>query len=206
MKKIKKLASDEELRKITDRLPENREVCKSILEMLDNRDVVIENDENNTTSLYLVMQNKIVIGNMKCSFVRIQTIAHECIHSVQNKKILKFNYIFSNIYLLYFMIITICAILNFPNNITAKSILLIILIVLSFIYLIVRGLLEVDAITRAPFLARRYMEDVGVLDNKEVELICKNYKELNKIGIPMYVIILAIKIIVKMLIYWIVVS
>ena len=195
------MARDEELIKITDRLPENEEVCKSILEMLNNGDVAIEKDDKSTTSLYLVMQNKIVIGNIKENFARIQTIAHECIHSVQNKKILKFNYIFSNIYLLYFWIIVICALFRNPSLLEARNIFLIILIIFGCVYYIVRGLLEVDAMTRAPFIAKQYMKNTKLLSKEEIDLICKKYDELNRMGIPIYIFILGIKTVIKMVIY-----
>ena len=54
---------------------------------------------------------------MKNSFTRIQTIAHECLHSIQGKNLLIFNFIFSNIYLLYFIVISVLAAFNIlPNN------------------------------------------------------------------------------------------
>ena len=37
-------------------------------------------------SLYIVATNTILISNIKDTFTRVQTIAHECLHSIQNKK------------------------------------------------------------------------------------------------------------------------
>ena len=48
IKKIKELAQDKEINYIVEKLPENVEVCKEILNMLDNKDVVIENLKEGT--------------------------------------------------------------------------------------------------------------------------------------------------------------
>ena len=114
IRKIKELRADEEKNKILKNFPNNYEVCQGILNILDNKNVKIEEekDEKSTTSLYMVMQNKIVIGNVKDSWTRIQTIAHECIHSIQNKTLLKFNFVISNINILYFVIICIFSLFN----------------------------------------------------------------------------------------------
>ena len=77
IKYLKEIQNKEELNDLTAKLPKNEEVCKEILKMLDNTSVAVEKNqvEDSTTSLYLVLNNKILIGNMKQSFVRIQTIA-----------------------------------------------------------------------------------------------------------------------------------
>ena len=101
-KEVKKMAKRPKLDEIVNKMPDNIEVCKSILKKLNNEDVKIEEDKNASNCLYIAMTNKILIGNLRNSYTRIQTIAHECLHSIQNKKILKFNFIYSNIYLIYF--------------------------------------------------------------------------------------------------------
>lgn len=109
IKKIKEIALEEEKKfnKITDKYPSNIEICKYILKKLNNSTVEIEEDKNAKTSLYIAITNKIIIADVKQSYTRIQTIAHECLHSIQKRKILLFNFIFSNIYILYFGIILI---------------------------------------------------------------------------------------------------
>lgn len=197
--KIKEIGFDKDLNKITNKLPENEEVCKSILKMLNNSEVKIEKEENSKTSLYMVMQNKIIIGNIKDSFTRIQTIAHECIHSIQNKRMLKFNFIFSNIYILYFLIACILTIFNVVDK-NAMEILLIIQILSGIIYFTIRSFLEIDAMTRAPFLAEKYIENSNILSKEERKLINGKYEEINKIGIKVYIFTLGIKCILKTLI------
>lgn len=199
IKKIKEFRFDEESNQITKKLPENIEICKEILKILDNKDVNIE-EEKSTTSLYMVMQNKILIGNVKGISTRIQTIAHECVHSIQNKRILKFNFIFSNINILYFIIICILSIFNLTNKET-NNILLIGLILMQSIFFIVRSFLEIDAMTKAEFLAKEYINKTKLLNDKEREKITNKYKEINKIGIKLYVFTLALQAIIKIIIY-----
>ena len=74
---------------IANKLPENKEICKAILKKLHNENVKIQEneDKDNKTSLYIAISNTIFIANIKDTFTRVQTIAHECIHSTQNKKL-----------------------------------------------------------------------------------------------------------------------
>ena len=104
IKEIKKLVDNKKLDELAGKYPSNVEICKDILKKLNNENVKIEEDINANTTMYLVMSNKILIANLKNSCTRIQTIAHECLHSIQDKKILWANFIFANIYLLYFFI------------------------------------------------------------------------------------------------------
>lgn len=200
LKNIKEKAYDKSLVEITNKLPENEEICTQILRILKNENVTIQKEENSKTSLYMVMSNKIIIGNIKESFTRIQTIAHECIHSVQNKKMLKFNFIFSNVYLLYYALVIICTILKIPQSTELNYILLIIQIMLSLVYIIIRSYIEIDAMTRAPYLAKDYL-NLTNLNIEEKHIINSNYEELNKIGIKLYVYTLAVKCIIRTLIY-----
>ena len=111
IKKIKEYENDKDLDKIVSKYPENVEICKEILKKVNNTEVKIEEDKEANTTLYLVMSNKIFIANLNKSYTRIQTIAHECLHSIQDKKILWSNFIISNVYLAYFFIIAILGIL-----------------------------------------------------------------------------------------------
>ena len=113
IQKIKQTGENQSLKEITNSLPENEIICKNILKMLKNENVKIKHaDENSKTSFYIIALNTIIIANVKDTFMRVQTIAHECIHSIQDKRLLWFNYIFSNLYLLYFIITTILAVIN----------------------------------------------------------------------------------------------
>lgn len=202
VKNIKNLGYDKNANEILRSFPENAEICKEILNMLDNKDVKIEEvqDEKNTTSIYMVMQNKIIIGNVKDSFTRIQTIAHECIHSIQNKTLLKFNFIISNLSIIYFLTICILALFNVISS-KVSNILLIALILMQSISFIVRNFLEVDAMTRAEFLANEYIDQTKLLNEEDARTIKNRYKEMNKTGIKLYTFTLACKSAIKAMVY-----
>ena len=203
VKRLKQLSQDNTLNKITNVFPKNKEICEEILKELNNKDVEIEElgeDSKSQTSLYLVMQNKIIIANIKDNFARIQTIAHECIHSIQNKQILKFNFIFSNISNLYFLVICILAILNLFNE-QVWYCLLISLILIQSISFIVRSHLETDAMTRAEYVAGDYINEKNLLNKDDEEKIINTYKEINNIGIKLYNYILISKKVLSIIIF-----
>ena len=126
------------------------------------------------------MNNKIFIANLKNSYTRIQTIAHECLHSIQSKKLLWFNFIFSNIYLIYFFVICILAIFKLLLN---KMMFLEILTLFGLVYYSVRMYLENDAMIKARFLAKDYMLEKKFSNQEEINKIIRKYDEINDIGI-----------------------
>ena len=158
IKKLKQLAEYEETKfnKIVDNYPSNMEICKKILSKLKNESVTIEENKESKTCLYIALTNKIIIADVKNSYTRIQTIAHECLHSVQDRKILLFNFIFSNIYIIYFIVSIILALIN---KIQDKMLFLTIMIFLSYIYYFVRSYLENDAMIKAKYVAEEYMKE-----------------------------------------------
>ena len=94
IKQIKEIGYDKELNKIASKFPENKEICTKILEKLGNQKVKIEEEKDSKTSLYIAVSDKIIIANIKDTCTRIQTIADECMHSVQSRTMLLFNCIF----------------------------------------------------------------------------------------------------------------
>ena len=180
LKNLKELGKDEELDKLADKYPENIDMCKSYLKMLNNDSVEIEENKDSQTSLYIAVTNKISIANVRNTYTRIQTIAHECLHSVQDRKLLMFNFWFSNVYLLYFLIISILEIFNI---LPYKNIFLIILILLSFVYYMVRAFLENDAMIKAKYLAKDYMENMKIATKEEIEKIVSGFDKINNKGI-----------------------
>ena len=178
-KKIIQIAENKELNEITKKYPTNIEICKKYLKKLKNENVKIEENENQEASLYIAMTNKIIIGNVNNTFTRIQTIAHECLHSVQDRKVLIFNFIFSNIYLIYYIIICVLALLNL---LPLKMMFLSIFLILSLVNYLVRMYLENDAMIKARFLAKEYMEEEKISEKEEIEKIIKGYDELNNLG------------------------
>ena len=181
-RKLKQFAEYEETKfnKLVDNYPSNIEICKGILKKLNNENVKIEEDKNSKTCLYIAPTNKIIIADVKNSYTRIQTIAHECLHSIQKRKILLFNFIFSNIYLLYFIVVGILAI---ANKIQDYMLYISIMILLSYIYYFVRSYLEDDAMLKARFLAEDYMKEINISSEDEINKIIKSYDKINDVGI-----------------------
>lgn len=180
VKKIKEIGEDKELDKLTQKYPENIEICKEYLKKLNNESVKIEEDKSSNATLYLVMSNKIFIANLKDSYTRIQTIAHECLHSIQSKKMLWFNFVFSNIYLIYFFIVCVLGVFKLVHF---KLMALGILLIFGLVFYAVRAFLENDAMIKARFLAKEYMEEKKISNEEEIDLIVKKFDELNDIAI-----------------------
>lgn len=185
IQELKRIGNSKELNEITNALPENEEICKDILKMINNENVKIQTTGGGAqASLYIVATNSIFIANIKNTFTRVQTIAHECIHSIQDKTLLWFNFIFSNIYMLYFIAITA---LTLFKVIKTPTIFAIILVMMSILQYFVRSYLETDAMTRAKYLAKEYMEQKeDVISKENLKQVIDNYDKLNSIGIKYY--------------------
>lgn len=181
LKQAKALEENEKMQKITDKFPENIEIAEEMLEMLDNKNVKIEQAKDTKTSLYITVTNKISIADMKDNYGRIQTIAHECMHSVQDRRLLMFNFIFSNFSILYFITITILSICNALKN---SMLQIFILCLIAFIQFAVRAYLEIDAMTKSKYLAKEYIEKKNLCAQEEINKLIKEYDKINKIGIP----------------------
>lgn len=182
IKKIKQIGKNKELDELTNSFPENINICKSILKKLGNEKVKIKEEKESKTSLYIVLNDTITIANIRNSYTRIQTIAHECIHSIQSKKMLWFNFIYTNIYMLYFIIITILTLLNI---IKTPFIYLVVLSIMGMVQYVIRSMLETDAMMKAKYVAKEYLEENNICTKEEVEKIINEYDKLNDIGIKM---------------------
>lgn len=194
----KQLKEDKELEKLTDKLPENVEIAKEMLQMLGNEKVKIEESKNSETSLYIAATNKILIADMKNNYARIQTIAHECLHSVQDRRLLMFNFIFSNIMIIYWLIASILTIANILKNTTIT---IFILLLMAIIKLAVRGVLELDAIIKAKFLSEKYIKAKKILTEEETERILKKYDKINKIAVPFTIVYILLGSLIGILTY-----
>lgn len=185
IKQIKEIGYDKELNKIASKFPENKEICTKILEKLGNQKVKIEEEKDSKTSLYIAVSDKIIIANIKDTFTRIQTIAHECMHSVQSRTMLLFNFIFSNIFIVYFL----AAIFLVIFNVLGGFIFIQIYIGVAIVSYAVKSYLETDAMTKAFYVAKEYMEEYNseneVVTKEEINLLLNNMEKLNKIGIPL---------------------
>ena len=204
MKKIKDEAENKKLDEIVNKFPANEEICKNILKKLGNEKVKVKENEDkeNKTSLYIAISDTIFIANIKDTYTRIQTIAHECLHSVQNRKMLLFNFYYSNVYLLYFILSIILTIFGVLKNYNLQ---IIILTLMGLVYYVVRSYLETDAMTKAKYVAEDYMKEYidknKICTEKEIEEMSKQYDRINKIGIPVTNAILFSNTLIKVIIY-----
>ena len=179
-KQAKEIGKNKELDEKMKKYPQNRIICEYFLRKLKNNEVKIEESKESKSCMYIVVSNKIELGDIENTYTKIQTIAHECIHSIQDKKLLYFNFFF---FYLYFIFSFIIIILQLIFNLHIKNFLLITLFIMAFIYYIIRTYLENDAMIKARFLAKEYLEEVKISDENEIKKIIENYDELNKVGI-----------------------
>lgn len=204
VKEIKKAGKNEKLDKLVNKFPENKEICEAILKKLNNIKVKIKEneDKNNKTSLYIAISDTIFIANIKETYTRIQTVSHECLHSIQNRRLLLFNFIYSNIYFIYFAISIILTLLGIFKDTKLQ---IIILSILGFLYYVVRSYLETDAMTKAPYLAKEYIleyiKEKPICTKEEVEKIVGEYNRINHLGIPATNYILMVNSMVKVIVY-----
>lgn len=170
------MPKNESLNARTQELPNNVVICKEILKKLNNEKVKVEEEEK-TNCFYFIATDKIILNKDKKFFTRIQTIAHECVHSIQNKNVLWFNYIFTNLLNLFWLVITILTVVGvIKNYILFVSIMLI----LAMVFYVIRSYLEIEAMTKAKYIAKEYLEEHNV---KETKKITEEYEKINNIGI-----------------------
>lgn len=179
-KELEQIGKDEELDNLAKVYPNNTEMCKEYLKKIENEKVKIEENQGAEASLYIAVTDKILIGKIQNSYTRIQTIAHECLHSIQSRKLLLFNFIFSNIYVIYFVVI--CALLVF-KILPYKMMFLVILLLFSMIYYMVRVYLENDAMIKAKYLAKEYMEEKEISSTEEIKKLVGGFDKINATGI-----------------------
>ena len=205
IKKVKKIGYDKELNEITNKLPENKEICKYLLKKLNNEKVQLKESQNkdNKTSLYIALSNSILIANINDTFTRVQTMAHECLHSIQNRRTLLFNFFYSNIYFIYFLCICILSLLRLNEH---GMIHLFILTILGAIYYAIRSYIEMDAMTKAKPLAKEYIEEQKVLTTEEQNKVLDNYEVINDIAIKMTNYTLIMNCTAKVIIYALILS
>lgn len=201
IKEMKKIGMDENLNKIVEKYPSNEEICKNILKKIKNEKVKIEKNKESESTMYIALTDKIIIGNTKGSYTRIQTMAHECLHSIQSRRTLIFNFIYSNIYMFFYLVILIMTISKKMSN---DMLFLNIFLIMSLIYYMIRIYLEDEAMYKAKNLAREYMEEIAISDGEEIISIVDGFEKLNNLGIKSVHYSTFIGILLKVIIFSIV--
>ena len=193
--------NSETLKKISERFPEDKEICNDILKQVKAKNVKVKIDKESYNCFYAVATNSITIGKFKQDIIKIQTIAHECIHATQNKSTLWTNFILSNIYNVYFLVILV---LTLFNKVKFTNVLMYVLIMLAIIKFIIRAYLENDAMIRAKYVSKEYLDSKEIFTEKEKEELINKYEQVNKLGIPFYNFYLFSNEILKIIVYCII--
>ena len=199
-KQIKEMEirTSKELESLSNKFPIDEQICNDVLEKLNNKTVKIKKEPEYTSCLYTIFNNTIIIGKFRQNYMKLQTITHECIHACQNKRILWANFIISNIYLIYFAIILI---LTFLNKLPYTNIHILILVFLSIIHYIIRFSLENEAMIKAKYIAKEYIEEKKILNKDEKNKLLAEYDRINNIGIPFMNYYIISMNIVKIILY-----
>lgn len=136
------------------KLDDNIRICKEMLKMLGNEHTKVEynNDENSNLSYYNHTKD-IVVMKRREDDARVINIAHECIHTIQNRKYLNANKFFSNLQLGYFFTLFIYSILYEKFEIELIFIQLLILLGTFFAKVVIEG----DASYRSIGLAEKFL-------------------------------------------------
>ena len=146
---------------ILKKIGNNENIASEILKYIGNSTTKVERNEDPKTksSFYNGNTDKIIIKNTDdledCS--RVIHIAHECIHSIQDKKLVKAHFILSNIQILYFLGIFIYFFYN--RNIELRLTLLLVQLFIFILTFFIKVTLESDATYRAPNLAFEYLAE-----------------------------------------------
>lgn len=74
------------------------------------------------------------------------------------------------------------------------------MIILSYIYYFIRSYLEMDAMIKAKYLAKEYMEEIKISNTEEINQIIASYEKINNIGIKMTNFDLMFKTLLKVII------
>jgi hypothetical protein len=178
---------DKDLSPEIARLDDNIVITKQILGILENDHTKVKQnkDENAKISFYnhdtdtIIMKNN--MNDMK-DFTRVVHIAHECIHTTQDKKFLIINKLFSNIQILYFLFLIIYLFYNKDEKI--GLILVTVQILLWFATFFIKVVIESDASYRAANLANKYLEDK--IDKSLLEKFNKKVEENIYTVVPKY--------------------
>lgn len=168
---------NEKVSPMIKKIGDNKEIAREILKYINNVSTEVEKntDKNVKASFYNCNTDKIVIKDTEdledCS--RVVHISHECVHSIQNKKILKCHFVISNIQILYFLGIFIYFFYN--RNLELRFNLLIIQLFIFIATFFIKIVLESDATYRAVGVASGYLKDK--IGNENAELFKKIVEE-----------------------------
>ncbi len=170
-----------EVDSIVGKLPDSDIIAKELLEKLNNKKTKSVFDKDIKGNYYVYLNDTIYLSdkqNQKDNYERLCVIAHECIHSVQPKLLQNFNFIISNIEIIIFVLYIFLFLFKI-NNIYFYLIYLA-LVILS---IIPRLILELWAITKAPKLSKKYLEEKNI-EKDNINKVERVYNFSTKILTP----------------------
>ncbi len=169
LQETKELATNVSFDKITEALPNNEEICKEIQKQVGH-ECEIQLDSNAKSSAYIFFQDKMILSDTESSrknYTRVLFIAHECVHSVQDKKTHWINFTLANIKNLYDFILFILLLFG-----KGSLELIMISFLISFLSFYYRIILEADAVYRSVMVSKKY------LGKKNLDSIAEKYEEI----------------------------
>lgn len=189
-----KTSEDKKALKYAKKLPENREVAKEILDIMENHKTEIVIDKDIKSSYYVFLNNKIYIADSKENnnlYSRFVLIAHECVHSMQSKVMQVLNFAFSNIEIVAFILMIIFKIFKIGNF----KYLMAGYIAVALISIILRLILEVHAVVNSVPLARKYLNTK--LSAPQADTIINSSSKYIKKYMPLFILSLCYKKLIK---------
>lgn len=171
-----------QINEITKDFPNDEMIAKEILCDLNNSTTQIEIKQDIKSSYYVFLNDKIYLSNKqgaKDNVSRVILIAHESVHSVQSKLLQKINFALANLELILFLILLIFEIFNKIPIICAIG-----YFISIFSSILIRWILEYDAVKRSIILAEEYMNKR--LDRDVTKKVVKYYKKQITILLPFF--------------------
>ena len=149
-------------------------ICKEILTMLGNENVNVQLDNNNKSSMYVFLNNTMYISNKtdnkksidEQNKSKIIVIAHECAHSIQAKYLQILNFLLANLEIILFAIVLVSSIFLKKSSILLNG-----YIIVSFLSIIIRWYLEMNATINSVKITARYMIKNNVQKESVKDLI-----------------------------------
>lgn len=190
--------SKEYLINVSNKLDNSETICKQMLELLKNKTtkVILDNDIKN--SYYVFLNDTIYLSNKeknRTNYRRICTVAHECIHSKQNKIMQIINFVFSNIELISFIMGIILILLK-----TKIDLIVYYYLCITIVSVIPRLILEIDAVIKSLILTKEYLKTI--FKTEETENITNLYRIQIIVMSPLFILALILGRIIRIAIMY----
>ena len=165
-----------EVEDLIKNLPSNKEIADEILSM-QNSTSKVELKEDIKNSYYIFLNDTIYLSDSekaKVTYARVVLISHEIRHSLQSKKMQVSNFLLANIEIVYFIVMVVLSVLNIHSSIAMYG-----YIVVFIFAILIRCILEADAIYNSVKISRSYLNSkMGRKDTDKVISVYKFYISL----------------------------